>query len=170
MKPYFGLGANSALEDVKILKECLDDVQDDIPKAVQEYSRRRARDAQTLVRISRELDRPGVLGTFTFLVPIILDGIFLKLFPKLFQPNVITMLQREDLTFQQVARRKRLDRIGQLSLLFGGMYGTILGMKWIVQKLMKITGTQNPLLIYGGFIGTWFSYQISTKIIKAIKR
>jgi hypothetical protein len=36
-------------------------------------------------------------------------------------PNVITMLQRENYTFQQLARRKRLDRILQLSIIGTGL-------------------------------------------------
>lgn len=54
------------------------------------------------------------MGLFTFLIPIILDGIFHKLAPQIFAQNVIAMLQREDMTFQEVAERKRKDRAAQL--------------------------------------------------------
>ena len=128
MKPYFGLGANSALEDVKILSECLDSTAS-VSEAVQEFTNRRAADSEVLVRISRELDRPGTLGLFTFLIPIIMDAIFSKAAPQVFSPNTITMLQRDDITFQEVATKKRLDRFLQLAILAGFFVtaGNILG-------------------------------------------
>jgi kynurenine 3-monooxygenase len=121
VKPYFGLGANSALEDVKLLSEYLSKYNNSIGQAIHEYSKFRTIESKTLVRISRELDRPGRLGFITFILPIILDSIFHKLSPKLFMPNVITMLQRENYTFQQLARRKRLDRLAQISIVSGGL-------------------------------------------------
>jgi len=123
VKPYFGLGANSALEDVKVLSDILDDNEGDIPRAVREYSRRQAPEAKTMVRLSRDLDRPGKLGLINFIFPLILDSIFNGVAPKLFRMNVIAMMQREQYTFQQVARRKRLDRTVQIAILGGAMYG-----------------------------------------------
>ena len=61
VKPYFGLGANSALEDVKVLEEAIDST-DDIPAAVHLFSKKRAAESASLVKLSRELDRPGTLG------------------------------------------------------------------------------------------------------------
>ena len=94
MKPYFGLGVNSALEDVLALRAALDEHPADTRAALAAYSRSRAGEAagwsawgcrveriglqggsrmvageaEALVRISRGLDRPGLLGfvTFTF--------------------------------------------------------------------------------------------------------
>ena len=119
-QPYFGLGANSALEDVAILSDCIDEAggsDGNTADAIREFSRRRAKESETLVRISRDLDRPGLIGAFTFIIPIILDSIFHGINPKLFAPNVISMLQRDDLTFNQIARRKRLDRTVQVAVL-----------------------------------------------------
>jgi hypothetical protein len=44
--------------------------------AVARFSRQRAGEAKALVQISREFDRPGALGFLTFILPLILDGIF----------------------------------------------------------------------------------------------
>ena len=121
VKPYFGLGANSALEDVKLLSEYLTKYNTSVGQAIQEYSKFRTIESKALVRISRDLDRPGRLGFITFILPIILDSIFHKFAPKLFMPNVITMLQRENYTFQQLARRKRLDRFAQASIVGVGL-------------------------------------------------
>ena len=117
VKPYFGMGANSALEDVKLLAECIDKNQQDLYEAIGDFSDKRSPDIETLVRISHDLDRPGVAGVFSFLIPIILDGIFSKLAPDVFSPNIISLLQDEQLTFQDAATRKRTDRIGQVAIL-----------------------------------------------------
>lgn len=124
VKPYFGLGANSALEDVEELEEYLQANPDSLGQAIREFSQHRAPESKTLVRISRDLDRPGALGFLVFILPIILDSMFGKFFPKLFQPNIITMLQKDGYTFQQVARRKRLDRLVQFLVLAAGVTGS----------------------------------------------
>jgi hypothetical protein len=70
-----------------------------------------------MVRLSRDLDRPGLAGALSFIGPIILDAIFSKMAPRVFSPNVISMMQREDWTFTRVARRKRIDRAAQDAIL-----------------------------------------------------
>jgi len=113
VKPYFGLGANSALEDVAILSDVLDSTSS-TKEAVHEFSRQRAKESEVLVKISRELDRPGKLGFVSFVLPLILDSIFNKMAPKVFAPNTISMLQREGIGFTDVRRRKRMDRALQI--------------------------------------------------------
>jgi len=137
VKPYFGLGANSALEDVSILSDCIDDSSNNMIEAIHEFSRRRAKDSETLVKISRELDRPGFLGTITFIIPIILDSIFNKINPTLFAPNIISMLQRDDMTFNQVARRKRLDRTIQVAILCSLATGATWAAKFAAVSIAK---------------------------------
>jgi kynurenine 3-monooxygenase len=122
VKPYFGLGANSALEDVLVLSDAFDEAGTDLGAVARLYSKKRAKDAKTLVRLSRELDRPGSLGFLTFILPLILDSLFFSLAPKVFAPNMIRMLQREKYTFTEVARRKRIDRVMQVICL-----GTLAG-------------------------------------------
>ncbi len=75
-----------------------------------------------LVQTSRDLDRPGIQGVFFFLIPVILDGIFQKLAPQIFQPNIISLIQNEEYTFMEAVERKKKDRIGQLLLLGGFFY------------------------------------------------
>jgi hypothetical protein len=77
-------------------------------------------------------------SVITFILPIILDAIFHKSFPSVFSPNVITMMQRDDLTFTEVARKKRIDRLGQIALLFGGGYGFVQGTKLILKLMLKL--------------------------------
>ena len=111
--------------------------------AVHEFSRRRAKDSETLVRISRDLDRPGVIGAITFIIPIILDSIFNKISPKLFAPNIITMLQRVDMTFNQVARRKRLDRAVQVAVIGSFLTGATWAAKKAVTLIAKALGRRS---------------------------
>lgn len=66
------------------------------------------------MKVSAGLDKPGFAGVCSFLIPIILDGIFHKLAPTIFAQNIIAMLQREDITFQEAVERKEKDRILQL--------------------------------------------------------
>jgi len=117
VKPYFGLGVNSAFEDIAVLNTCLDENNDDLRKSLDSYSKKRAKEAKILVELSHTLDG----GFLSFILPLILDGISNKIAPKIFGPNVIRMLQREDLNFVQVRRKKRIDRLMQISVL-----GTIL--------------------------------------------
>lgn len=152
VKPYFGLGANSALEDVKILRAAIDSSNGDLSKAVQLFSDKRAGESEALVRISRELDRPGTLGFVTFVLPIILDAIFHGMAPKIFAPNTIAMLQKEGIGFQQVARRKRLDRMGQIAILGTGAFGMFSLAKFLVTFAAKLMSKRNSTVL-GGLLG-----------------
>ncbi len=154
VKPYFGLGANSALEDVRILDDAIEST-DSIKSAVELFSKKRAKESRSLVKLSRELDRPGKLGLLTFLIPIIMDGIFHKLLPKVFAPNTISLLQKEGITFTGVRRRKRLDRLGQLALI--GV--TASGVTWGAKRLLRVianVATRNPKAGLG-FVGLTFA-------------
>ncbi|CAM9651356.1 unnamed protein product, partial [Phaeothamnion confervicola] len=63
VKPYFGLGANSALEDVTVLEDCLLEtgfkLAGGLYKALALYSRRRSKEAKALVQMSRTCDNTG---------------------------------------------------------------------------------------------------------------
>lgn len=122
VKPYFGLGASAALEDVVALKGALERSSHG-GKATAAYDAQRAPEAKALVQISRSLDRPGLVGLITFIGPIILDGIFHKLAPRVFQTNTIAMLQQQT-TFVAVRRRKRLDRLLQVAIL-GSLFAAL---------------------------------------------
>ena len=99
---------------LKVLGQCIDESGNALPQAAVAYSNKRAEDVRTLVEVSHSLDRPGFEGTITFLIPVIMDAIFNKLAPKVFKPNIISLIQNEEFTFQEAVYRKDLDRIGQL--------------------------------------------------------
>jgi len=131
VKPYFGLGANSALEDVVQFSACLDQQADvesvggaGVGAAIAQFSKERAGEAKALVQISRDFDRPGALGFLSFILPLILDGMFNGMAPKIFSPNSISMLQRPDLSFQKVREIKRRDRLLQVTAMAGALGAT----------------------------------------------
>ena len=119
VKPYFGLGVNSAFEDVKALGDALD-AQPTVGGALSAYSAARAPEARCLVEISRSFDRGGLLAFLTFILPLILDGVFHGLLPKVFAPNTLAMLQKPELSFRHIRWRKRADRAAQVALLAVG--------------------------------------------------
>ena len=110
VKPYFGQGANSALEDVTILADCLEECGDEPAAAAAAFTAARADDARALVRTSRSFDGRGPLGTARFLVPLLLDLQLNKLAPKLFTPPTLRGLQDERNSFTGLRKRKRAER------------------------------------------------------------
>jgi len=118
IKPYFGLGVNSAFEDVMILNDCLEECNDDLAEALPLFTKKRASSVKALVDLSRGFDTTGWKQALFFVGPIIVDGFFRKLFPQIFKPNTIVMLQMpEEGSFAQVRRRKWLDRVMQVSMI-----------------------------------------------------
>ncbi|KAG7348498.1 kynurenine 3-monooxygenase [Nitzschia inconspicua] len=164
VKPYYGLGANTALEDVHVLSDILDECRRSenpdtgenccppesvIPAAVQTFSDRRSGDAQALVTISRNMDRPGKLFLLNFLIPIILDGIFHKLAPKIFGPNMFGMFQMKGIGFKQIQRKKRLDRTLQLVILGTLASGFCVAVKEFISAVSRFTGKSVSLVSFG---------------------
>lgn len=147
VKPYFGLGANSALEDVSVLGDVLEEYRLETGTVVKEFSKRRAKESEVLVKISRDLDRPGKLGFVTFILPLIIDSIFNKIAPKVFSPNIISMLQRDGVGFRGVQRRKRMDRVGQILFLGTFLTGLTKGAKSLIAKLANVSGRGQTTIV-----------------------
>ena len=53
VKPYFGLGVNSAFEDIISLQSALNKTNDQVDKAMIVYSKERSKQAEAMVKISR---------------------------------------------------------------------------------------------------------------------
>jgi hypothetical protein len=161
VKPYFGLGANTALEDVQMLSQALDEAAasssdskvDAVPTAVKLFSDRRAPDSAALVTISRNMDRPGRLFFVYFVLPLILDGIFHKMAPKIFGPNIFGMFQKQDIGFKQIQTKKRLDRALQVACLGTIFTGMLFSLSATVGVLMRATG-KSRIAVSAGMMAT----------------
>lgn len=114
VKPYFGLGVNSAFEDVGVLEQALNKAKcGSVSKGLELYSKIRGKEAKALVEMSRKFDG----GFLTFILPLIVDSICNKALPSIFSRNSIASLQDERYSFTQVRTRKRLDRLMQFTAL-----------------------------------------------------
>ncbi len=116
-------------------------------EATQQFSKERAAESRALVEISRELDRPGLLGVFTFIMPLVVDSIFNKLAPKLFTPNTIAMLQKSENTFRGIRQRKRLERFGQFAVIASFFTGVGIATKQLIRLLSRVSGRRNTTVI-----------------------
>ena len=136
VKPYFGQGANSALEDVSVLARCLAACSDEPAAAAAAFTEARAEDARALVRTSRGFDGRGPLGTARFLVPLLLDLRLHALLPAVFTPPMLRGLQDERNTFTGLRRRKRLERALLAALVGGALLGARFGVKLCAKALL----------------------------------
>jgi hypothetical protein len=157
-----GLGANSALEDVQILKRCIERTSS-MKEATHLFSKERAEESKALVQISRKLDRPGLLGVFTFIMPLVIDSIFNKLAPRVFSPNTIAMLQKSDNTFCGLRRRKRLERVGQFSTLVSFVTVLTIGTRQLIRSISRETGKSNTTVIFA-LLGSMVAIALSKKL------
>jgi len=115
------------MEGVAFLGQILEEKSADVPAAVAAFSERRAPNASALVTISRNMDRPGKMFFLCFILPLILDGIFHKLAPAVSGPSIFKMFQRRDVTFRQIQRIKRTDRVLQVAIICGTAAAAVRG-------------------------------------------
>ena len=149
VKPYFGLGANTALEDVKVLSQIIESIPDlkrNINQAPSEFTKQRAADSRALVTISRGMDRPGKIGTMQFVLPLILDSIFNKFMPKIFGPSMFGMFQKQGITFTQIQSKKRLDRLMQSVVIMTALSSIGFGLGRATKVLAEVIGTSTTVV------------------------
>ena len=161
----FGLGANTALEDVQLLSDILSNTPN-LSNAVQEFTKQRAADSRALVNVSRGIDRPGKLGTIRFILPLILDSMFHKAAPKIFGPNIFGMFQREGIGFQQIQRRKRLDRVMQSFIILSALSLAGAGLRTTVKSLARILGVKD-IAVSGCLVALLGSVAGARRIVKS---
>jgi hypothetical protein len=113
LSAYFGVGLNSALEDVIHLETALESCNDNVPNALAKYSSLRAKDTEAIVQMSVKFDG----GFFSFVLPLIVDSILHRIAPFIFSPNSLASIQNPNLKYSDIRRRKRIDRFLQFVLL-----------------------------------------------------
>jgi hypothetical protein len=165
----YGLGANTALEDVSILSDAINS-SSDLSSAVQQFTKQRAADSRALVTLSRGMDRPGKLGTIRFILPLILDSMFHKMAPMIFDPSMFGMFQMEGVGFSEIQFRKRRDRLLQMLVIGSGMSALGLGVKYAVRSLAKATGLSNTIVTTGMMGSLFLVGLIRNTIGKAAKQ
>ena len=74
------------------------------------------------------------------------------------------MLQNDEITFQQVAQKKRLDRLGQILFLAGGCYGMFSAAKLALVSISKALG-QKTSTIAAGIAGFSLAATLLKKIL-----
>lgn len=170
VKPYFGLGANSALEDVQILKRSIESTTS-MKEATHLFSKKRAKESKALVQISRKLDRPGLIGVFAFIMPLIVDSIFHKLAPWIFSPNTIAMLQKSENTFCGLRRRKRLERLGQIITVGSVVTFLTIGARQLIRATSIVTGKGSTTLTFallGGMVSIALAKKVAPLLIPGL--
>eukprot|EP00466_Bigelowiella_natans_P012010 jgi/Bigna1/128567/aug1.7_g3275 len=115
VKPYFGLGVNSALEDILILDDAIS-ACGSMGAALKTYSEVRGPCARALVEMSRSYDRDvrNPINLLSFLVPLLLDNFFNSLAPSVFEKTELGLFQDERISFTEIVQRKKKDRILQV--------------------------------------------------------
>jgi hypothetical protein len=154
----------------QILKQSIESTAS-IKEATHLFSKKRAKESKALVQISRKLDRPGLLGVFTFILPLVIDSIFHKLAPRLFSPNTIAMLQKSENTFCGLRRRKRLERVGQLATL--GLFVAIItiGSKQLIRTMSRVSGKRSStvsIALLGCLIVTLFAKMAAAFLVPGL--
>ena len=145
----FGLGANTALEDVQILSNIISttpELPQNLHKVVSQFTKQRAADSHALATLSRGMDRPGKIGTLRFVLPLIVDSLFHRTAPGIFAPGLFCMLQKEGMGFWQIQLRTRLDRAMQSLVILGGTSVAFVGVRRLAGIVAKILGVKNALL------------------------
>lgn len=123
------------------------------------------------MQISRELDRPGLLGVITFILPLVVDSIFNKMAPNIFSPNTIAMLQKRENTFCGLRRRKRLERLGQFSTLATFFSTLAVGSRQIILLLSRLTGkrkTTVAVTLLGCAIAILFAKKVAVFLVPGL--
>jgi hypothetical protein len=102
--------------------------QDNRAKALKEYSKERSWDAKVLVEESWRADQ----GFIDFVLPVIIDSIFNKIAPWLFDRSMFQVMRRAEFRIAHVRWRKRLDRVMQFAVI-----GSVLA---VLLKLLLLSG------------------------------
>jgi len=156
------------LEDVSVLADSLEE-SPTLKDGVYSFSDKRAGEANALVTISRNMDRPGKLFLVTFLLPLILDGIFHKLAPFMFAPNMFALFQKEGMSFRYMQARKRFDRVAQLSILGCVFYGMVAAANAVVSIIAKKLG-QNEGIVGASMVAGAFLLSVLKKTLAGGKK
>lgn len=150
VKPFFGLGANSAFEDVMCLNDCLAKCNDVIPLAIQTYSQHRGSDVKAMVEMSHQLD---TRFKWMFILPLVLDTILHRAMPFVFSPSTLASFNDASRSFKEIEQRKRLDRVMQIGLFAGIARGVVLAVRAVLRLPMVSRGLSRVVSMLRAAVG-----------------
>lgn len=123
-----------------MLLEALDDAVITTPTTNYLFSNCRLANSAALITMFRYIDRPAKLLFPCFLAQLILDSIFHKLVPNIFDPNMFVMFQRQDITVWKIQRKKQLDYELQILSIGTLLTGAGVGVNASVHFLAIVVG------------------------------
>lgn len=104
VSPSIGQGCNSALEDIQIIDQLLDDCQDDWGQMVAQFSQQRVADAHALRDLSDYSFPRTKLLVVEFFLRLTLGRKLNNWFPQWFSPFVFDLVLDTDLSYSEVLR------------------------------------------------------------------
>ncbi len=105
VSPALGQGCNSALEDVVIFNQLLDEYADDLTLALEQFTVRRLADAHAVVELSNNT-LPFAKSLFVeFIIRQRLAGILHRFFPKRFLPPLFEALYESSISYSEVLQK-----------------------------------------------------------------
>ncbi|WP_013334478.1 FAD-dependent oxidoreductase [Gloeothece verrucosa] len=123
--PDLGQGVNSALEDIYLLKDLLNETKDDLSQALPRYQELRLPDVKALIRLV-QVSYPWQynqnlfqkrLWNINFLLRLVLS----RLFPFLFSPHSFLLIQNHELSYSEI-----LAKSNRTTLALGILGGLVL--------------------------------------------
>mmetsp|Transcript_33722 Transcript_33722/g.77812 ORF Transcript_33722/g.77812 Transcript_33722/m.77812 type:complete len:145 (+) Transcript_33722:244-678(+) len=78
---------------------------------------------------------------------------------------MISMMQKDEYTFLQAARRKRFDRILQISILTTILGGIAKTSQWTITKLYNMLGKKNATIMTTTLLGTMIASMFVRKVM-----
>ncbi|MEA5576270.1 NAD(P)/FAD-dependent oxidoreductase [Anabaena sp. UHCC 0451] len=121
--PDIGQGVNSALEDIYIFQEILQEKQDNLAAALPRYQNLRQNDIKALIRLV-QISYPWQynqdqlqkrLWSINFFLRLLLN----RLFPILFSPHSFLLIQNHELSYSEILHKS--NRTTQILSILGGL-------------------------------------------------
>ena len=102
VSPSLGQGCNSALEDVAILKEIIEEYDDDWQQILPQFTQRRIDDAHALRELSNYGFPRSKILIFEFVIRLRFARFFHRLLPQLFKPFLFDLISDAELSYSQI--------------------------------------------------------------------
>jgi len=164
IKPFFSEGINMAFHDVAILDQCLARHKGDRHSALEAYSKIRGPESVALVEMSRSLYTPGQERSGALFWHR-LELLAHKFFPSLFTAPTHALLQSPDMSPIQVRKRKRLEKLALVAILF---LGTPLALLLSFKLLLLLFSFIPPQFVEGMQLAVAAEWQDLLRVMSSV--